>query len=396
MTFKKVTPVLAGRTSGDQSSMRRVQAFHPAYHTALQDLCANASAIEDLTESFPALLFALATGYGTARKRSACITMIAAGAPLRACAKTLGMPWWTRRLPAGSFTHGFNSLPSGPGVDAHMAQLVPACPQLANSWLSRVIYADEANCLDFALWVAKNNKSHAPLASSETFIFLTPWAWFAGQPGTQGHSLLRKPWSASMGLRRAVDEMTHWRRRIALMAKLGNGVADTWIAEGNALGYDFVALRKVEDFVAESEAMDNCLDQYADYLESDATRIFSIRKAGKPLADIEIGPHGEEPRMPALIQLRGPRNRRASAELWQATYAWLGGAALKLLPGNRARLRGASKRRQARRLFWQPYLEALKGTEHLERFKLLALGGVKRCKPPARRSTVQRTAEARD
>lgn len=394
MTFKKVTPVLAGRTTGDKSSAGRVEAFHPTYHSALQDLCADAPEIEDLAESFPALLFALATDYGTARDRKACIAKIRAGAPLRDCANALALPWWTRKLPPGSFTQQFQSLPAGSDVNAQLAQLVPSSPELANGWLSRVAYAYEAHGLNFALWVAKHNKSLAPAANSETFIFLTAWAWFAGQPGTQGHALLRKSWTSTMGMRRAIDEMMHWRRRIALMARLGDGVADTWIPEGKALGYDFVALRTVEDFVSEAQAMDNCLDQYADYLENDATRIFSIRKAGKPLADIEIGTHVEEPRMPALIQLRGPRNRRASTELWQATYAWLGGSSLKLLPSDRMRLSGASKRRKARRIFWQPYLTALKGSRHLERFKLLALGGARKRNPAsaARSRTASQTA----
>ncbi len=356
---------------------QQIDQFNANYRTVLQRLSARTPQLGDLAMSFPAMLFALATGYGTALERKRTIAMINAGEPLKACAQTLGLPWWTRKLPAGAFTKRLGWVPGGGTYDNRFAQYIPNSPAIAAPWLARVCYAAEACDCHYALWVARQYRFKAPDASNERFIQLTAWAWYSSQTDTMGRKIMRRPWSSAMGLRRAVEEMRAWQRRIAMMARLGNGVADSWITEGSALGYDFVALRTIEDFIAESEAMDNCLDQYSDRLDDGVTRLFSIRKNGKSVADVEIGSHPEEPRMPSLIQLRGPRNRRASPQIWQAAFAWLGQAQLRLLPADRSRLYSNTKRRQARKQFWKPYIEHLAVTGHDEAFKLLVLGGAR-------------------
>ena len=127
--------------------------------------------------------------------------------------------------------------------------------------------------------------------------------------------------------------------------------------------FDFVALRTVDDFIAESEALENCLDQYADQLHAGLTAVFSIRKGTRRVACVEIGLHDEEVTMPAIVQLRAARNRRAPPEVWQATYSWLGSQRLEPL----SPLRHAPKpmkRIEARRKLWSPYLQVLAGTRY--------------------------------
>ncbi len=354
---------------------QQIDQFNSNYRAVLRRLSTRTPALSDLATSFPALLFALATGFGTAFDRKRTIAMISAGEPLKVCAQTLGLAWWTRKLPAGAFTKPIGSLPGGGAYDNRFAQFVPASPAIAAPWLNRVCYAADACNDQYALWVARQYRFKAPDASNERFIQLTAWAWYSAQEDLMGRHIMRRPWSSAMGLRRAVEEMRAWQRRIAMMARLGSGVVDSWIEEGSALGYDFVALRTIEDFIAESEAMDNCLDQYSDHLDDGVTRLFSIRKNGKTVADVEIGSHPEEPRMPSLLQLRGPRNRRASPQIWQAAFAWLGQAQLRLLPADRSRLYSNTKRRQARKTFWKPYIDHLSRCGHDEAFKLLVLGG---------------------
>ena len=116
-----------------------------------------------------------------------------------------------------------------------------------------------------------------------------------------------------------------------------------------------MALRTVDDFIAESEALENCLDQYADQLHAGLTAVFSIRKGARRVACVEIGLHDEEVTMPTIVQLRAARNRRAPPEVWQATFSWLGSQRLEPL----SPLRHAPKpmkRIEARRKLWSPYL----------------------------------------
>jgi hypothetical protein len=143
------------------------------------------------------------------------------------------------------------------------------------------------------------------------------------------------------------------------------------VREGHAMGYDFVALRTAEEFIREAGVMDNCLDQFADRLEQGSSRVFSIRKNGRSLADLEIGAHDEEPSMPAVRQLRGPRNRRARPQLWQAAYAWLGAQDVRAhLPSPE---RTGACTRAAPLAFWQPYLDALEDAETERAFRQVVL-----------------------
>jgi hypothetical protein len=351
---------------------RRLEAFAPGYRRFVQDLSSCCRSVEDLADSFPALLFALATGYGTSAGREAAFAHIAAGASLRQAADTLGLPWWLRRLPPQAFTGPLGSVPSSPEFAARVPALLPSEPVAAAPWLERVLYAHQAGHAEFALWVARHFRAPQPLSTEDSFAHLTAWAWHARHPETPGHRLLRRPWSTALSARRAGEEVVVWRQRMALALCLGDGVSDTWLAEGSAHGYDFVALRTAGDFIAEAEAMDNCLDQYAKRLESGAVRVFSVRKAGRIVADLEIAAHEHEFGMPAITQLRAARNRRAPLDVWQAAYAWLGGQSIRPAAADLVLLGGTDRHRRLAD-FWQPYLGAL-AESHRRRFETLVLG----------------------
>ena len=109
------------------------------------------------------------------------------------------------------------------------------------------------------------------------------------------------------------------------------------------------------------------------------TAVFSIRKGARSVACVEIGLHDEEVTMPTIVQLRAARNRRAPPEVWQATFAWLGGQRLEpLLPGRHAPK--PMKRVAARRKLWDPYLAFLADTRHEAPFQELLEDGGRRLK----------------
>lgn len=367
MAAVKVTS--AGSTGGASVGSRRerrLNDFHPAYRRFIRGLTSCSLALEDLADSFPALLFALATGYGTPEARERAFGHVCDGAPLREAADALGLPWWLRKLPAQTFAAPLPALPNDSDFAFRISSLVPRDALLAPEWLNRVSHACEACGSAYALWLARQPDLHS--VPEDQFAFMAAWSWFSGRPGLLGHRLLRRPWSAEMSLKRARDELSAWRERLRLIEWLGLGIESPWLADGTASGFDFVALRTVHDFIAESEALDNCLDQYADQLHSGLTAVFSIRKGARRIACVEIGLHEEEATMPTIVQLRGMRNRRAPPEIWQATFGWLGGQRLEPLSPERhtpARLR----RVQARRKLWGPYLAFLSGTRHEHPFR---------------------------
>jgi hypothetical protein len=171
-----------------------------------------------------------------------------------------------------------------------------------------------------------------------------------------------------MSFKRAREELAAWRVRLRLVEALGTGIERPWLADGQASGFEFVALRTVEDFIAESEALGNCLDQYGDQLDCGLTAVFSIRRAGRRVACVEIGLHEQEATMPRIVQLRAQRNRRAAPELWQATFAWLGTQRLEPLWPDR-HIPRLPRRAEACRNLWGPYLAFLADTVHGPAFR---------------------------
>ena len=347
-----------------------MQAFHPAYRRFVAELTACAGELEDLADSFPALLFGLVSGYATPEERERCFELVARGAPLRDAADALRLPWWLRRLPAEAFMAPLPVFPFDQDFSLRIANLIPRDAGATPAWLTRVSHAFEAAGPDYALWIARQPDLAAP--PDELFSFMAAWAWFSGKPGLVGHRLVRRPWTADMSFKRAREELAAWRQRLRLIECLGPGIERAWLADGQVAGFNFVALRTVDDFIAESEALENCLDQYADQLHTGLTAVFSIRKGTRRVACVEIGLHDEEVTMPTIVQLRAARNRRAPPEVWQATFSWLGGQRLEPL----SPLRHAPKplkRIEARRELWKPYLEMLSATRHEAEFRRAVL-----------------------
>jgi hypothetical protein len=348
----------------------RVAAFHPAYRRSVLALVRSAGALADLTDSFPALLFALASGYADAARRERARALVLQGASLRAAADAIGLAWWLRKLPPQAFAAPLPRLPADPDFSLRIASLLPGDGSTAATWLRRVAQALQTAGRDYALWIARQPDLAG--RTEDFFALLAAWAWFSGQPGLLGNRLVRKPWTAAMSFRRAGDELAAWRQRLRLADCLGPGIETPWLADGSACGLSFVALRTVDDFIAESAVLGNCLDQYADHILSGTTAVFSIRRGSRSVACVEIGVHDEEVTMPTVVQLRAERNRRAPPEVWQATFAWLGSQRLAPLAPKR-HVPQPKKRLQARRRLWRPYLEHLGGThQELDHERALA------------------------
>lgn len=369
-TFEFAHRVEPPEESGASRRQQRIESFHPSCCRLVGDMAASSAALGDLADSFPGLLFALATGYATAAERKRAFDLLGAGAPLREVADALGLAWWLRKLPPQAFVGPLSPLPADPDFAVRITNLIPSEPLLTPTWLARVSHGHEACGTPYALWLARQPDLHA--VSEDMSMLMAAWAWFSERSGLLGTRLLRRPWACDMSFKRAREEMALWRQRLRLIECLGPGIETPWLADGTAAGFSFVALRTVDDFVAESNALDNCLDQYADQLHTGLTAVFSVRRGLRSVACVEIGLHEAEVTMPTIVQLRAARNRRAPPEVWQAAYAWLGTQRLEPLSPERHTPR-RTKRAEARRQLWSPYLAFLAGTRHEDPFRRLVL-----------------------
>lgn len=335
--------------------LRRLNAFPQPYRKYIAGLTSCAPAVEDLADSFPGLLFALATGFGNVRRRQAAFESIVSGQPLKHAAGLLELPLWLRRLPAQAFAQPLPLLPQDDEFTAAVINRVPETAREASIWFERMVIGYRLAGRDFALWTLREPRLLPPHTSDEDLQWMLAWAWTSLNPAFDGHELLRCPWSPAIGWKRARDEVAIWRKRIDLVGALAGPPRDAWFADTVMFGLEIVALRTVKDYVAESAAMENCLDQYAAHLAYGRVRIFSVRKDGRSVADVEVTLKADDLSNPSISQIRGPRNRRAPPAVWQAVHAWLGAQPFRALDTSPT---SAQATRDAFRRFWQPYVEA--------------------------------------
>ena len=335
---------------------RRLGMFRPAFRLDIARLTLNWAPVEDLADSFPALLFALATGYGTAAARETAFRMVGDGHALKDVAAAIGIPLWLRRIPAEAMVRPFPMLPTDPDVTALILSRIPENASECCVWLDRFLAALTLAGRDFAIWAAREPRFMPAGTTDEAFQWLLAWGWASRSPRSNGHAMLRTAWNPTMGWKRAQDEIALWRKRIDLVGALADPDRDPWFANGQAFGYDFVGLDSVAAVLKESAAMENCLDQYAAHLSYGRVRVFSVRRDGRSVADVELSLRADETTMASISQVRGPRNRRAPPAIWQAAHAWLGGQIFRPLSASPT---PPAISREAMKLFWHPYVKAL-------------------------------------
>lgn len=335
---------------------RRLKRFSPLFRSRIAALTCCAPQAEDLAESFPGLLVAMVSNISTIEKRSKAFGTILDGGSIKVAAEILGLPMWLRKMPPEAFREPIRRLPTESQFTAKITNFIPERAHSTGDWLEHVSFADEACGSSFALWVAKHCGSVAPSRRRMVFLYMASWAWHCTQPDTVGHRLIEKPWSPKMGLRRATEELMRWRRRVDLACLLGGGLQCTWLEDGRFGDYDFVSLRTIDDFILESRAMSNCLDQYADRLATGLIRVFSIRQGDKRVADIEVGPAPAEGATPSIVQIKAAHNRQTSMAVWQAAQAWLESQSGPGLPRRPGLVRQPESQIEP---FWQAYLDSL-------------------------------------
>ncbi len=373
---------------------RRVGLFDVSVQAQIAAVAATSSEVQDLAESFPAALFALATGYGTAAQRLHAQDLTVSGADLRSVGQALGLPWWLRKLPAAAFTRPIPKLPDGHDLAQGIIAAAPKNASEIANWLELISVASHTCSTDFALWVARQPALRAEPAASVVIATLCAWAWASLHPNAPTAALLRRRWTPEMSLKRALDERSTWLQRVALHASLSALPQRDWIADGSTGEFQFTQLRDARSFISAAKTLDNCLDQYAEPIAAGTANVFGVHRGGRLVACIEVRPHADHLGMPAVTQIKGPRNRRAAIDVWRATYIWLGGhitAPRPILgsePSNTARIKAIDA-------VWLPYIRSLRGTGLTEQTSVMLRTAILQRLPRLARSrrTPARAAE---
>ncbi|CAM9888563.1 unnamed protein product, partial [Phaeothamnion confervicola] len=184
----------------DERMQRRIDAYAPGVRARIEPLIRRSRALDDLAESFPALLFALATGFGSDAARIATLDAVETGVSLKEAAARIGLPMWLRKLPASAFVNPIVSPPRDPALAERLVSLIPAQPAAAAAWLERILIAHHCGRPDLALWVAQQFRTAKPVAQGSAFLGVLAWAWYSGRPEEERASaLITTRWKPTLG-----------------------------------------------------------------------------------------------------------------------------------------------------------------------------------------------------
>jgi hypothetical protein len=298
--------------------------YEPAVRREVRRLMRISPRFADIALVFPGALHALGSGHGSLDERRQAIGLIEEGAPLKVVARTLGLPYWLRRLPAEAFVGPIGTLPNGETFARRIANRMPPPDAASSFWLDSVCFATRACHEDFALWLAEQPIFSEPGDAERLFCVLSAYAWFSGHPYARAHGLIVVPWRPEIAFDTALCAAKSWFNRVRLMLQVTPGVIDDfWLSPGCVNGYTIVPLTSAREILDEANAMQNCADQYADRLVRDRCRLFGIRKGASRVATMEIGAHPREAGFLAINQLKARHNMPATLEVWQAAHGWM-------------------------------------------------------------------------
>ncbi len=341
-----------------QRRERRIAEFQTNIRPRIAAFTASSPALEDLADSFPGLLFALASNYNEGAALERAIAMTLSGASLRQVGDVLALPLWLRRLPPAAYTELFAQLPMDAEFGVKLGSFIPTDRRRGAAWLTAVSDAFLVGGRDFALWTAR---AFATLSSSippSRVGLVSAWYYYSFTPGTHGHDLMRGGFDPRASTGQSADEFNTWLKRVALVEWLGTGTLEPWIPDAQVGTYQFSMLRRAEDFITAAAELDNCLEQFAPRLANGVSTVAKIVRAGRIVACIEIGLHETDPAIPAVVQLRGHKNKRVPAEIWRKAYDWMSQAPIEPFEPDRLTPSPAD-RHLARQRLWEPYLLAL-------------------------------------
>lgn len=277
----------------------------------------------DLLVSFPAVLFAIAHGRGPAACHARALVL--AGAPLKEIASALGLPLWTRRVPAEGCGAGLmRPLPDGPLISARIGNLMPTEAADWPLWLEAISLVYPVAGERFSLWVARELKRLERPRSVEGIAAIAVWAWYGAQRRNRASDLIGQPWHAGLSLGNAARVARAWLDALEfLLLEAPRPIGLAPPADNAVEGFTFIPLAWGEDLISEGHLMRNCLSGYASSYVA-GSRVWSVHRDSRAVADLELAFADTRRGVPRLVQLRAVANTDAPDEVWAAAYQWLG------------------------------------------------------------------------
>ena len=307
----------------------------PAYVKDYQSCKAISERVGQLAAAHPLLFHALVTGYGPLDARCVAIATTESGAKLRDICSEVSIPYALRSLPSSVLLKPLQ-LAAIPEECARLAALrIGRLPHQGDQALAvQALFYGTSICDDvFGLWLAHPRNLPCLPADLMMVRSLAFYAWQSRQENSFPYALNQYTFSPYCGWNATVRTAVRWFEYFKFQTYFGDTpIADMWAEPYRCGDYEIVPLRTAGELLDEALSMDNCLRTYADDLDYQACRLFSVRRAGRRLGTVEIRP-GRDRRL-RVVQFRGWRNAVMDVQPWDAVHDWIARQKpLSALPG---------------------------------------------------------------
>lgn len=299
-------------------------AFAAEYRDDIAELAGVSPRFADLATTFPGMLFALATGYGTSQARRISSELVLRGCALKDAAAALGLPWWLRRLAPEAFVVPIPSLPNSQDFAKQISNHIPERRIRHKDWLDKIGRAARLGDEDFAGWLASRRDLLLLIDGENDIGPLALYAFYSNRPRTVAGRLIERPWEPNLQLQAALWGCEMFLTRLAIEVLMRNAVPHSWAAAGKIDEFEFGPIATAEDLVEEAREMRNCVRRYVFKIALGECRLFSVRRNGERIATLELIP-SKRRGLPLVHQMRGqgngpvPRVVREAAQRWRST-----------------------------------------------------------------------------
>lgn len=338
---------------------RRLARFHPCHRARVRALAAQHSRLKDLAESFPALLFTLASPR-VDLDPSVAIAQVIAGMRLRDIAATAKLPMWLRSFAPESLAESIPVLPDSDLFRRRIGNLVPISRKDVSLWLRAVSIASCWGDDAIALWAAREwtCRPKSKVRCEDVLAALTRislWAWHSKHSNPDHPCYPVTRWTPCMTWKSASAARWEWWNSVRLYMSLGEApLQSVWFQPMTIDGYDFVPLSNASEIVREGQVLQNCVRTYGDRLAHNWCRVWSMRRGGEPYAMLELSFTRLDP-LPNIMQLLLAKNAPAPLEAWLVARRWLGAQDLRAAAKQRIPWRQAPLDKRAWQALWKPY-----------------------------------------